>query len=326
LANSPSANAHARNIRAAARPLASPETSSITRTRRSRLRGNRGPTYVRAYSAASARVRTVTSRARRRGGSNTKSAALTRDGKSLFRNPQPANALSRRSGRAAANRARPACRAQEKPRREAGAKGNERGCVPEFPQGTDLSLSASKAVAKSAERKKKPRSERGLKFRRSEHSERVSWPWPIRGRYVVILQRFSNFSSGRYLPSDVSGFLAAQGLRSQMVGEPLRLVPVYSAVAPPRTIPPPQRNRRSSHREPLDSGVEPGALSVFLMMWRAANRSPKREPRPEAIKAGSREPSLVRGDSPLDEGSAFGNTVGAPEVPNAVPHGISGTK
>src|SRR5262245_39150027 len=40
---------------------------------RSRLCGNRGPTYVRANSAASSRVRTVTSRARRSGGSNTKS-------------------------------------------------------------------------------------------------------------------------------------------------------------------------------------------------------------------------------------------------------------
>jgi hypothetical protein len=40
---------------------------------RSRLCGNRGPTYVRANSAASPSVRTVTSRARRRGGSNTKS-------------------------------------------------------------------------------------------------------------------------------------------------------------------------------------------------------------------------------------------------------------
>ncbi len=48
----------------AARPLASPDTSSITRTIRSRWRGNRGPTYVRANSAASSRVRTVTSRAR----------------------------------------------------------------------------------------------------------------------------------------------------------------------------------------------------------------------------------------------------------------------
>jgi hypothetical protein len=59
---------------AAARPLASPDTSSLTRTRRSRLRGNRGSTYVRANSAASSRVRTLTSRARRRGGSNTKFA------------------------------------------------------------------------------------------------------------------------------------------------------------------------------------------------------------------------------------------------------------
>src|SRR5215475_2629639 len=58
---------------AAARPLASPDTSSITRRRRSRLRGNRGLTYVRANSAASSRVRRVTSCARRRGGSNTKS-------------------------------------------------------------------------------------------------------------------------------------------------------------------------------------------------------------------------------------------------------------
>jgi hypothetical protein len=40
---------------------------------RSRLYGNRGLTYVRANSAASSRVRRVTSRARRRGGSNTKS-------------------------------------------------------------------------------------------------------------------------------------------------------------------------------------------------------------------------------------------------------------
>jgi hypothetical protein len=38
--------------------------------------------------------------------------ALTRDGKSLFRNPQPANALSRRSGRAAATE--PVQRAERK--------------------------------------------------------------------------------------------------------------------------------------------------------------------------------------------------------------------
>src|SRR5215475_13851453 len=58
---------------AAARPLASPDISSRRRTTRSRLYGNRGLTYVRANSAASSRVRRVTSCARRRGGSNTKS-------------------------------------------------------------------------------------------------------------------------------------------------------------------------------------------------------------------------------------------------------------
>src|SRR5262245_22309940 len=65
--------AHARNARAARRALASSDTSSRRRTTRSRRYGNRGLTYVRANSAASSRVRTVTSRARRRGGSNTKS-------------------------------------------------------------------------------------------------------------------------------------------------------------------------------------------------------------------------------------------------------------
>jgi len=50
------------------------DTSSRRRTMRSRLCGNRGlHTYVRASSAASSSVRTVTSRARRRGGLNTKS-------------------------------------------------------------------------------------------------------------------------------------------------------------------------------------------------------------------------------------------------------------
>jgi len=49
------------------------DTSSRRRTMRSRLCGNRGPTYVRANSAASSSVRTVTSRARRGGGLNTKS-------------------------------------------------------------------------------------------------------------------------------------------------------------------------------------------------------------------------------------------------------------
>src|SRR6266516_4453033 len=63
----------ARNARAAPRALASPDISSRRRTTRSRLYGNRGPTYVRANSAASSRVRTVTTRARRMGGSNTKS-------------------------------------------------------------------------------------------------------------------------------------------------------------------------------------------------------------------------------------------------------------
>src|SRR5438128_4212001 len=65
--------AHARNARAAPRALVSPDISSRRRTTRSRLYGNRGPTYVRANSAASSRVRTVTTRARRMGGSNTKS-------------------------------------------------------------------------------------------------------------------------------------------------------------------------------------------------------------------------------------------------------------
>jgi hypothetical protein len=71
-ASSPSVIAHARNDRAAIRALASSDTSCRRRTRRSRLCGNRGPTNVRANSAASSSVRTVTSRARRRGGSNTK--------------------------------------------------------------------------------------------------------------------------------------------------------------------------------------------------------------------------------------------------------------
>jgi hypothetical protein len=71
-ASSPSTFAHARNDRAAIRALPSSDTSSRRRTRRSRLCGNRGPTNVRANSAASSSVRTVTSRARRRGGSNTK--------------------------------------------------------------------------------------------------------------------------------------------------------------------------------------------------------------------------------------------------------------
>ena len=72
-ASSPSAIAHARNARAAPRALASPDISSRRRTTRSRLYGNRGPTYVRANSAASSRVRTSTTRAMRMGGSNTKS-------------------------------------------------------------------------------------------------------------------------------------------------------------------------------------------------------------------------------------------------------------
>jgi hypothetical protein len=71
-ASSPSVIAHARNDRAAIRALALSDTSCRRRTRRSRLCGNRGPTNVRANSAASSSVRTVTSRARRRGGSNTK--------------------------------------------------------------------------------------------------------------------------------------------------------------------------------------------------------------------------------------------------------------
>src|SRR5262249_20521884 len=61
------------NARAATRALASSDISSRRCTTRSRLCGNRGPTYVRANSAASSSVRTVTSRARRRGGLNTKS-------------------------------------------------------------------------------------------------------------------------------------------------------------------------------------------------------------------------------------------------------------
>src|SRR6516162_3711717 len=65
--------APARNARAAPRALASPDISSRRRTTRSRLYGNRGPPYVRANSAASSRVRTVTSRTRRMGGWNTKS-------------------------------------------------------------------------------------------------------------------------------------------------------------------------------------------------------------------------------------------------------------
>src|SRR5262245_23506076 len=73
LASSPSAMAHAQNARAAPRALASSDIASRRRTTRSLLCGNRGPTYVHANSAASPRVRTVTSRARRRGGSNTKS-------------------------------------------------------------------------------------------------------------------------------------------------------------------------------------------------------------------------------------------------------------
>jgi hypothetical protein len=71
-ASSPSVIAHARNDRAAIRALPSSDTSSRRRTRRSRLCGNRGPTNVRANSAASSSVRIVTSRARRRSGSNTK--------------------------------------------------------------------------------------------------------------------------------------------------------------------------------------------------------------------------------------------------------------
>src|SRR5262245_45931579 len=69
LAGSPSAMAHAQNARAALRALASSDIASRRRTTRSRLCGNRGPTYVRANSAASSRVRTVATRVRRRGGS-----------------------------------------------------------------------------------------------------------------------------------------------------------------------------------------------------------------------------------------------------------------
>src|SRR5262249_15870396 len=61
------------NARAATRALAPSDISSRRCTTRSRLCGNRGPTYVRANSAASSSVHTVTSRARRRGGLNTKS-------------------------------------------------------------------------------------------------------------------------------------------------------------------------------------------------------------------------------------------------------------
>src|SRR5712692_2489841 len=64
-ASSPSAIAHARNARAAPRALALPDIFSRRRTTRSRLYGTRGPTYVRANSAASSRVRTVTTRTRR---------------------------------------------------------------------------------------------------------------------------------------------------------------------------------------------------------------------------------------------------------------------
>src|SRR6516225_7968431 len=71
--SSPSAIAHARNARAATRALTSSDISLRRWTTRSRLCGNRGPTYVRANSAASSSVRTVTSRARRRDGLNTKS-------------------------------------------------------------------------------------------------------------------------------------------------------------------------------------------------------------------------------------------------------------
>jgi hypothetical protein len=66
-ASNPSVIAHARNDRAAIDALASSDASCRRRTRRLR-----GPTNVRAKSAASSSVRTVTSRARRRGGSNTK--------------------------------------------------------------------------------------------------------------------------------------------------------------------------------------------------------------------------------------------------------------
>jgi hypothetical protein len=72
-ASSPSAIAHARNARAAPRALASSDIFSRRRTRRSRLNGDRGSTYVRANLAASSRVRTVTTRVRRRGGLNTNS-------------------------------------------------------------------------------------------------------------------------------------------------------------------------------------------------------------------------------------------------------------
>jgi hypothetical protein len=71
-ASNPSVIAHARNDSAAIDALASSDASCKRRTRRSRLCGNRGPTNARANSAASSSVRTVTSRARRRGGSNTK--------------------------------------------------------------------------------------------------------------------------------------------------------------------------------------------------------------------------------------------------------------
>src|SRR5262245_35350293 len=78
--------AHAQNARAALRALAPSDIASRRRTTRSRLCGNRGPTYVHANSGASPRVRTVRSRARRRGGSNAKSVTLR---KLARHNPAP---------------------------------------------------------------------------------------------------------------------------------------------------------------------------------------------------------------------------------------------
>jgi hypothetical protein len=123
---------------------------------------------------------------------------------------------------------------------------------PRVPQGTDLSLSPSKAVAKSAER----------------------------------CQRFSG------------------GARSKKSdgGEPLRLVSVYSAVAlPGRT---PDKNvTESSHREPW-TAVRWGSL-CFFMMWRAANRSLKREPPEAEVRRGPGDPHHLGGG--MDVGLQLGN-------------------
>jgi hypothetical protein len=85
--SSPSAIAHARNARAAIRALASSDTSSRRRTMRSRLCGKRGPTYVRANSAASSSVRTVTSRARDEGVARTRNPSCRGNSRGIIAVP-----------------------------------------------------------------------------------------------------------------------------------------------------------------------------------------------------------------------------------------------